>query len=287
MKSGVILIDKATGLSSAAVVGRLKRSLHLDRIGHAGTLDPMASGLLVCLCGAATRLADYAQGGIKVYSGEIQLGIRTSSDDLDGEILTRSEEIPSFATIESAIPAFVGHISQVPPRISAVKIDGERSYRRARRGEDFEITARQVQVLAFEIAPLADPSRVAYRVRCSKGTYIRSLARDLGEKLGCGACIATLRREITEPFSVASAKSLEDVTAADILPWNALFPSITKISVTETEARRLLNGERRVLADVVGRLPSADIQLAVYGADRPLGLLRNTGKVWDFVLNVG
>lgn len=289
MSCGIFLIDKETGPSSAAVVSKLKKKFELERVGHAGTLDPMASGLLVCLCGTATRLANFAQGGAKVYSGFIQFGLTTTTDDITGEELSRSQSLPDFEDVKGAVHEFTGVITQAPPRISAVKVNGQRAYRRARRGEDFQLTGREVEVMSFEVSPTCDPSIISFRVRCSKGTYIRSLARDLGERLECGGCLASLRRESTDPFSVENARKLEEVDRADLLPWDILFPNCARLEVSEAEARRLLNGERTVLAGLSPRLPRqpSEAKIAVYGTQRPLGLLQRNGEAWDFAINVG
>lgn len=289
MSCGVVLIDKHVGISSAGIVARLKKRLNTSRIGHAGTLDPMASGLLVCLAGSATRLASFAQDGTKVYSGTIELGLTTSSDDITGEVLSRSERTPDFSDIVEAARGFVGEIQQVPPRVSALKIDGERSYQRARRGEEFEIKPRTVRVDCFDVIP-GEERRFGFRVQCGKGTYIRSLARDIGEKLGCGGCLASLRREATAPFSVQNALPVDEAGAADVLPWDILFPEALKLTVADSDAAKLVNGEKRMLGLVSERAGSSARTQAIYyreNSSTPLGLLKRLESGdWDYALNI-
>lgn len=291
MSGGVLLLDKATGLTSAAALARLKKKLAIAKIGHAGTLDPLASGLLVCLVNSATRLASFAQDGAKTYSGEIEFGLLTSSDDITGEVLERSSALPDFDSVRAAVPEFVGELDQIPPRVSAIKVGGVRSYDRARSGEDFQLAARRVRVDFFDVWAISQ-KRIGFRIGCSKGTYIRSLARDLGARLGCGGCLAALRRERTEPFEIGAARTLEEATLADIMSWDVLFPNVIRAEVADAEAQRLLRGERRALEDVSGRLPepeSAGAHAIYYrhGSVKPLGLLKRTSETWDYALNIG
>ncbi|MBN8548462.1 MAG: tRNA pseudouridine(55) synthase TruB [Deltaproteobacteria bacterium] len=289
MSSGVLLLDKASGLSSAAALARVKRKLSIAKIGHAGTLDPMASGLLVCLVNSATRLASFAQQGTKIYSGSIEFGLVTGTDDITGEILERSDQLPEFSQVLAATAPFVGNITQIPPRVSAIKIDGVRSYDRARNGEEFELMARPVRVDYFEVEPESE-RRVRFRIQCSKGTYIRSLARDLGAALGCGGCLASLRREATIPFTIDGAKTFENVSLADIMSWDVLFPNVIKAEVDDFAATRLLRGEKRALLDISERLGEQTSEHAIYyrqGSSKPLGLLRRIPDAWDYALNIG
>jgi tRNA pseudouridine55 synthase len=297
MTCGVVLLDKDTGMSSAAAVARAKRILDVDRIGHAGTLDPMASGMLVCLTGPATRLASFPQHGAKLYSGTIVFGRTTSTDDITGETLEESGRFPRYSDVDAALSSFTGSIQQIPPRISAVKVQGERSYRRARRGEEFELQARTVEVERFEIRPIPENDEnacvsVGFLVQCSKGTYIRSLARDLGEALGCGGCLGSLRREAVLPFHVADAHTLADLKPEHLLPWDVLFPATPSLHLSEAEARRVRNGERGILEDLSRRSDSALCRspyVVYYGPEsgRPLGLLSGSpeGKL-DIAMNL-
>jgi tRNA pseudouridine55 synthase len=242
MKHGFFLIDKPAGLSSAAVVAKVKRAIGGLKTGHAGTLDPMATGLLVVLFGSCTRLASKAEASEKEYQGKILFGRTTDSDDVTGATLTVSEMLPSFEDVRGAVSSFTGKIMQAPPRISAVKIDGERSYKLARSGEDVAPQPREVEVKEFLVEEESE-WEVRYRVRCSKGTYIRSLARDLGEKLGCGGCLSTIRRTRNGMFSVDSAISIEAVTLASARDWWDLLPNTPQVMIAEDVRRRLDHGD--------------------------------------------
>ena len=208
---GFVVIDKPAGLTSHACVSRMRRSYGLRRVGHGGTLDPAVTGVLPIALGPATRLLPYLPGE-KTYRGVIQLGTRSSSDDLQGEIL---ETLPwpelSNQTCLEALAPFQGTIQQRPPQVSAVHVNGERAYTRARRGESMELPARTVSIERLDLLDW-DPTsgRLQVEVHCSAGTYIRSLARDLGELLGCGGCLAQLTRIQALGFDIEQAHPLPD-----------------------------------------------------------------------------
>jgi tRNA pseudouridine55 synthase len=210
---GLLLIDKPQGMTSHDVVARVRRIIGIRAIGHAGTLDPFATGLLILCVGNATRLSEYLLGEIKSYSGRMKLGERTNTDDLDGEVIERREVHATPEDIERARAAFTGDISQVPPQYSAIQIGGKRAYKLARSGETVELQARPVQILELTLA-FAGESTVDLRMKCTAGTYVRALARDVGEMLGCGAHLVSLRREQSGPFRLASAITLETLQQA-------------------------------------------------------------------------
>ncbi|MFO0416967.1 MAG: tRNA pseudouridine(55) synthase TruB [Pseudomonadota bacterium] len=245
--SGVLLVDKPAGLSSAAVVARVKRAFGAKRVGHAGTLDPDATGLLIILLNGATRVASYAADGFKVYSGELELGVTTTSDDLSGDVLSRSEVVPSASEVLAARDMLVGRISQVPPKVSAKKLDGKRAYKLLLQGESFELAPREVEVRRFELEPTGDSRRFWYRVEVSPGTYVRALARDLGESLGCGGAVVSIRRERSGHFSVEDGIELERVAQGQIRDWGDLVPGMPRLSVPVDLALALLNGQRWAL----------------------------------------
>ena len=203
--NGVLLVDKPSGLTSHDVVDRIRRAAGTRRVGHTGTLDPAATGLLVLCIGAATRLSEHLTGLDKVYEGTMRLGLTTDSYDLDGTIL-QERDVPelAIADIQDACNAFIGDIQQVPPMVSAVKVGGERLYKKARAGETVEREARAVTVSEFEVLSYTKPDALI-RVRCTRGTYVRSLCHDVGEALGCGAALAALRRTFVGRYSVADA----------------------------------------------------------------------------------
>jgi len=210
---GALLVDKPAGLTSHDVVDRLRRHLALKKVGHAGTLDPMATGLLVILLGRATKLSDSLMAADKVYAGRIKLGESTDSYDADGE-LTGSLPVPPLdvAALNEVSATFVGDLLQTPPMVSAVKVKGVPLYKLARKGVEVAREPRLIHVYSFRITAYEEPF-ADFRVACTKGTYVRSLAHDLGEKLGCGAHLATLRRLDSGRFGVSEATPLADLLA--------------------------------------------------------------------------
>ncbi|MCP9891278.1 tRNA pseudouridine(55) synthase TruB [Cyanobium sp. Aljojuca 7D2] len=214
---GFLVLDKAAGLTSHACVGRVRRAYSLRRVGHGGTLDPAVTGVLPIALGPATRLLPYLEGD-KTYRGVVQLGVRTVSDDLEGEVLARAA-VPALtaADLEAALAAFRGTIQQVPPQVSAVHVDGQRAYARVRQGEQLQLAARPVIVQKLELLGWdAAAGSLELLVRCTAGTYIRALARDLGEALGCGGALARLRRTEALGFSLEQAVPLEQLDQAPL-----------------------------------------------------------------------
>jgi tRNA pseudouridine55 synthase len=289
-------VDKPAGITSAKVVSLARKRLGIKRIGHAGTLDPLATGLLVLLVGNATRLASYAEGGAKEYVIEILLGRRTSTDDTEGETLSESPVLCTGEEVVRALAGFQGTLRQIPPQVSAIKVDGERAYDRARRGETTELQAREVVVFSLEVLEVALP-RVSARVACSKGTYMRSIARDLGELLGCGACISAIRRTKSTPFTVEEACTPENISDQGLLAWDRLLPRAQICRVNDATAAQLRNGNSSVLLArpcgeaVEGlRVPSAPgEELAIYHGksdSRALGLLVYGEGRWTIGLNI-
>ncbi len=225
---GIIVLDKRPGVSSARAIAEVKRKLNLRKIGHAGTLDPAATGILVCLVNRATKSAKLFEGGTKTYEGTFKFGVTTTTDDLEGEIVSESKEIPPFAHIESLIADLTGEISQTPPAVSAIKVNGKRAYDIVRKeGVVPELKSRTITVHSFSIEPRT-PDTIWFRVTCSSGTYIRSLARDLGAKMGCGGALATLRRVGSLPVTIDQAKGIDDLTLEDIKPLETLISTENK-----------------------------------------------------------
>ena len=225
---GFLVLDKPAGLSSHGCVARVRRAYGLKRVGHGGTLDPAVTGVLPIALGPATRLLPYLSGD-KTYRGVVQLGVRTDSDDLEGEVLERQQP-PQLAStdLEAALKPFRGVIQQRPPAISAVHVNGQRAYKLARAGESVELQARPVSVHRLELLHW-DPElgRLELEVACSAGTYIRSLARDLGEALGCGGCLAQLQRTEALGFKLEQSVSWEQLEA---VPPPALVDPLEALS---------------------------------------------------------
>jgi tRNA pseudouridine55 synthase len=209
--SGVLLIDKPSDHTSHDVVARLRGKLRMKRIGHAGTLDPMATGLLIMLVGKATRISQYLISLDKEYTGTIELGKITDSQDAEGQVMeTRPVPPLTEGEVKAAMQAFLGDQYQTPPMYSAIKINGVPLYKQARKGEEVEREPRFIRVASFELTGFAPP-RFDFRLRCSKGTYVRTIAHDLGQKLGCGAHLAALRRTATDHFNVAQALTMDEL----------------------------------------------------------------------------
>ncbi|MGM1015975.1 MAG: tRNA pseudouridine(55) synthase TruB [Actinomycetota bacterium] len=264
---GILLVDKPAGMTSHDVVARVRRAFGTRKVGHAGTLDPMATGLLVIGIEGATRLLTYIVGADKTYEATIRLGQTTSTDDADGELLTQSADgdwgAVSRERILEGISALTGEISQVPSSVSAIKVDGRRAYERVRAGEEVTLAAREVTVSRFEVT--GERSEGSVRdldviVDCSSGTYIRALARDLGEGLGVGGHLTSLRRTRIGPFLVQDAVDLDGLAeATPFTPAHAATRLLPVFDASEDQARDLRHGKRLTgrASDVTGALAAA------------------------------
>lgn len=209
--SGWLVIDKPAGCSSNAVVNKVRWAMEAKKAGHAGTLDPEATGVLAIALGEATKTVPYITDALKAYVFTVRLGQATNTDDTEGEVISTSDIRPTDDQITAALAAFVGDIMQVPPKFSAVKIDGERAYKRARDGEDIEIAARPLWVEDLKFMRRPDADHVELEMICGKGGYVRSIARDLGAALGCFGHVQVLRRIWSGPFDAEDGISMETV----------------------------------------------------------------------------
>ncbi|MGO2684247.1 tRNA pseudouridine(55) synthase TruB [Microbacterium sp.] len=260
---GILLVDKPGGLTSHDVVARTRRAFGTRKVGHAGTLDPMATGLLVLGIEGATRLLTYVVGADKTYLATIRLGEATTTDDAEGEVVARAEaekmDAVTTAQVGEGIAALTGDITQVPSSVSAIKVDGRRAYDRVRAGEEVELSARAVTVPRFEVLAerrTADALDLDVIVDCSSGTYVRALARDLGASLGVGGHLTALRRTRVGPFDVADAVGIDALDDAQPLgPGAAASQVLQRLDVTAEEARDLRHGKR--LVDQAERLGGA------------------------------
>jgi len=249
---GIVVVDKPTGLTSHDVVARLRRLAGTRRVGHAGTLDPMATGVLVVGIGQATRLLGHLALTDKDYDATIRLGASTTTDDAEGEITAEAEgealtEITD-AAIAAAITDLTGDIEQVPSAVSAIKVDGVRAYKRARAGETVELAPRRVHIAAFDVLARRGAD-LDVHVSCSTGTYIRALARDLGAALGVGAHLTALRRTRVGGFTIEKARTLSQLEEhLDVVPLSAaVAAAFPRVDVTADEARRIGLGQRLIL----------------------------------------
>jgi len=224
--SGWVILDKPKGMGSTQAVGKIKWLFNAEKAGHAGTLDPLASGLLPIALGEATKTVPYVMEGAKIYHFRVNWGQERTTDDLEGEVTKSSDKRPTREEVEALLPNYTGFIMQVPPQFSAVKIDGQRAYDLAREGESIEIKPREVEILEFKLMEMTPEGDTIFSIECGKGTYVRSLARDLGRDLGCYGYIADLRRVEVAPFAQEHMITLETLeSACPPLPSPALDPA--------------------------------------------------------------
>ncbi|MBI4261563.1 MAG: tRNA pseudouridine(55) synthase TruB [Actinobacteria bacterium] len=236
---GLFLVDKPPGITSHDVVDRVRRALSTRKVGHAGTLDPMATGLLLVGVGRATRLLRFLSGLDKSYEGSALLGVETDTLDADGRVVRTAEVAVTRAELDAAVARFVGEIEQVPPAFSAVKVGGEALHMAARRGEAVEAPPRRIRVDAFDVASF-DGRDLGFRVACSAGTYVRSLVADLGGALGCGAHLTRLVRTRIGPYALAEAVTPEDL--GEPLPVEAAVAHLPAVRLDAEEAGAAANG---------------------------------------------
>jgi tRNA pseudouridine55 synthase len=258
--SGILLLDKPLGLSSNQALQKVRRLFGARKAGHTGSLDPLASGLLPVCFGEATKIAGYLLGSRKAYAAQCRLGVTTTTDDAEGEVIT-TRAVPAFGaeTIEAALATLRGRITQLPPAYSAIKQGGVALYKRARRGEDVQVPAREVQVDRFELVAQTQADVLDLYVECGSGTYVRSLVRDLGSHLGCGAHLTALRRLWVDPFrepAMHTLERLQQVSAeggsaqldALLLPLETGLAAMPALAVSAEQARQLQQGKRLLQA---------------------------------------
>ena len=261
--NGWIALDKPSGITSAVAVARVKRALNAAKVGHGGTLDPLATGILPFALGEATKTVNFAMDGTKTYTFEVTWGAATATDDSEGAVTATSDKRPSESEIAAALPRFIGAIQQVPPVYSAIKVGGERAYAKARRDEEVVLAARTVQVDGFRLNGMTDADHARFEVTCGKGTYIRALVRDLAQAIGTVGHISVLRRTRCGPFSEKAAISLDNLEAlghnaaqsAHLLPVATVLDDIPALALTAEEARRVSSGQAIALWPVAKRSP--------------------------------
>lgn len=253
--SGWVILDKPVGIGSTQCVSKIKWLYQAAKAGHAGTLDPLASGMLPLALGEATRTVPYIMDGQKTYRFTVTWGAETNTDDLAGEVTNTSDERPTKEAILALLPNYKGEIEQVPPQFSAVKIDGERAYKRARDGEEMEIKSRIVKIETLELVESTEDT-ATFEVLCGKGTYVRSLARDMGRDLKCFGHITQLRRTSVAPFLEEDLISLEDLVAmegdiekldGELFTTGTALDDVLEVPVTKEQVHRLRLGNAIVL----------------------------------------
>ncbi len=248
---GWLILDKPSGIGSTPLVGKTKWALQAQKCGHAGTLDPLATGVLALALGEATKTVQYVMDGDKSYRFTVRWGIATNTDDSEGEPVNTSDLRPTRDQIEAAIPQFIGEIQQIPPAYSAIKINGERSYALARKGETPELSARPIRMDSLALVDQPDADTAIFEMTCGKGGYVRAIGRDLGQSLGCFGHITQLRRTRTGPFTLDDAISLETleemrhtpVSSARLISVATGLDGVPALAVTEAQANQLRNGQ--------------------------------------------
>jgi tRNA pseudouridine55 synthase len=252
---GWVVLDKRSGMTSTQAVGAVRRLFNARKAGHAGTLDPLATGILPIALGEATKTVSFAVDGAKAYRFTVRWGSETDTDDAEGAVTATSGAIPDEAAIRALIPRFTGVVSQVPPRYSAIKIDGQRAYDLAREGEPVELEARLVSIDDLRLIELPNRTTAVFEAQCGKGTYVRALVRDIGRALGCFGHVTALRRTRVGPFEEEHAitiERLDELAAGDdaakalaeiLLPVETALDGLDALSVSQADAARLANGQ--------------------------------------------
>jgi tRNA pseudouridine55 synthase len=247
--SGWIVIDKPAGLTSNAVVGKVRYAFQAKKAGHSGTLDPAATGVLAIALGEATKTVPFVTDALKAYSFTVRFGAATNTDDAEGEVIETSDTRPDDDAIRAALKAFEGDIQQVPPAFSAVKVDGERAYAKARAGEDVTLAARALYVDEIALTARPDADHAVLTMTCGKGGYVRAIARDLGRALGCLGHVTALKRDWTGPFGLEEAVTLETLdglappeTDTLLVPLEAALADLPEARVSGLAAQKLRNG---------------------------------------------
>jgi len=296
---GWIVLDKPVGMTSTRAVGRVRWLLNAQKAGHGGTLDPLASGILPIALGEATKTSNYIMDGAKTYRFTVAWGVQTDTDDSEGAVIQTSELRPTSEAIEAILEDFVGTISQMPPQYSALKVDGERAYDIARSGEQVNLAAREVQIDRLEVVGHPDDSHTEFEVDCGKGTYVRALARDFGQKLGCFGHISALRRTRVGPFfeaDIISLEKLEELShigarcqelAHVIRSVETVLDDIPALAVNASDAARLKNGQAVILRGRDAPIYSGTVFVASCGTPVALAEFRQGMLHPKRVFNLG
>ena len=290
-RHGWIVLDKPVGMTSTHAVAVVRRMLNAKKAGHAGTLDPLASGLLPLAFGEATKTVPYVVDGEKAYAFTVTFGIETDTDDAEGRIAGTSELRPSEAEILAALPHFIGSVTQVPPRYSAIKIDGERAYDLARGGETVELQPRTVEIHALRLVSY-DGQAAMLEAECGKGTYVRAIARDLGRMLGCLGYVSALRRTRVGPFTQANSVTMAALEADPEAVFHALrdvdtgLLELPCVRVTSDGALRLKRGQSVIVRGVDAPEEGSTAYATQNGVVVAIGVIEHGSLVPNRVFNL-
>jgi len=280
--NGWIALDKAVGQTSTDAVAALKRLFRAKKAGHAGTLDPLASGVLPIAFGEATKTVPFVMDGAKAYQFTVRWGIETDTDDSEGTAIERSDARPSREALVAALPSFTGIIEQTPPKYSALKIGGERAYDLAREGRAVELAPRPVEIHRLDLVEIPDAEHAVFKAECGKGTYVRAIARDLGRATGCFGHVTALRRVRVGPFDAGTAVSLqslaalrdeggEDALAGAVLPVETGLSSLPSLAVSAADAQRLARGQSVIVRGRDAPVLEGFVSVSAQGALVALG----------------
>jgi len=287
-KHGFFLLNKPSGPSSAKAIYPIKKLSYVEKLGHAGTLDPLASGLLVVGINKATRLLGYAQAGIKRYSGTFKLGITTDTYDCMGRVLEEKTVTVDSGVVTNLSSSFMGEQMQQPPIYSALKIRGLPSYKRARMGEEVTLAPRKITIYNFKIKEV-DKNLYSFHCECSTGTYIRSIVSDIGTKLKTGACLMSLQRDASLPFTLEQATTLEKIEEQCLMPWWEVIKS-QRIAFSEKEILDLQCGRQEFLKDISKKINAessmSELLLYTNQEGNPIGLLKWVGEKYELLLHI-
>lgn len=282
--SGVLILNKPAGFTSHDCVNKIRRLYNTKKVGHTGTLDPMATGVLPILIGRAAKASELVTAEDKLYRAGLRLGITTDTEDTTGKILSTSESIPDGETVRETIKSFVGDISQIPPMYSALKVNGQKLVDLARRGVTVERAPRPITIHSITVDPTESPAEYILTVHCSKGTYIRTLCADIGERLGCGGCMSSLERLASGSFGIESAVTLDEIgnlteeeRAALLRPVESLFEELPILTLPEFFEKLSRNG-CEIYQKKLGTEYPTGTRLRIHGKDGFYAL----GEVFDY-----
>ena len=247
--SGVLIVNKHEGVTSHDIVNKVRRLYNTRRVGHTGTLDPMATGMLVVLVGRAAKAAEYLVCDTKEYKATLRLGLTTDTEDITGEVLSRAENIPDASAVNVACADFVGKIKQIPPMYSALKVGGKKLCDLARQGETIERAEREIEIFSLGVCATETACDYVLDIKCSSGTYIRTLCADIGKRLGCGGVMASLERRAVGGFDISSARSISELESMSeeertkiLLPIESLFDELERVCLPEFYEKLSRNG---------------------------------------------
>ena len=283
--NGWIVLDKRRGMTSTQAVGAIRRLFNAQKAGHAGTLDPLATGILPIALGEATKTVSYAVDGAKAYRFTVRWGAETNTDDSEGEVARTSQSRPTVEDIEALLPRFTGLVMQTPPQFSAIKVDGNRAYDLAREGETVELASREVQIDALRLVDMPDADTSMFEAECGRGTYVRALARDFGRELGCYGHVISLRRTLVGHFDESMAVTLEALDemaarpdggadlAQKLLPVDTALRDLLALNVSQSDAGRIGRGQSILIRGRDAPIMAGEAYAVYRGQPLAIGIL--------------